>query len=104
MSTSSQRHGDETESMMRGPFNQVEKPARRPGWSLEEGIYLDSIITHNPYKDVLEQMFGGDSITDSACVPIVTRAYEKSYVREIFSANEQPCIMCSNCEYQSIDE
>ena len=103
-STSSQRHNEETQSVMRGLFHQVEKLARRPGCALAEGIYLDSIMTHIPYKDVLEQMFGGNAITDSACVPVVTRAYEESYMREILNANEQSCIMGSNCECQFIDE
>jgi hypothetical protein len=104
MSASSQRHCEETESVVRGLYHQVEKLARRPGCALQEGIYLDSIMTHIPYTDVLEQMFGGNAVTDSACVPVVTRAYEESYMREIMSASEEPCIMGSNCECQFIDE
>jgi hypothetical protein len=26
-------------------------------------------------------MFGGNEVTDTACVPVVTRAYEESYMR-----------------------
>jgi hypothetical protein len=59
--------------VLRGLYHQVEKLARRPGCALEDGIYLDCIMTHIPYTDVLEQMFGGNEVTDSACVPVVTR-------------------------------
>jgi hypothetical protein len=103
-SASSQRHCDETESVMKGLYYQVEKLARRPGCALKEGIYLDSIMTHIPYTDVLEQMFGGNDVTDSACVPVVTRAYEESYMRETMDTGEEPCIMGSNCECQFVDE
>jgi hypothetical protein len=100
----SRRHCDETESVMRALYHQVEKLARRPGCALEEGIYLDSIMTHIPYVDVLQQMFGGSAMIDSACVPVVTRAYEESYMREVLSGVDEPCIMGSNCECQFIDE
>jgi hypothetical protein len=98
------RQCDETESVMRGLYHQVEKLARRPGCALEEGIYLDSIMTHIPYVEVLQQMFGGSEVADSACVPVVTRAYEESYMREVLSGVDEPCIMGSNCECQFIDE
>jgi hypothetical protein len=105
MSTStSHRNCDETESVLRGLYNQVEKLARRPGCALQDGIYLDSIMTHIPYSDVLQQMFGGNTVQDSACVPIVTRAYEESYMREVFGATEEACIMGSSCECQFVDE
>ena len=97
ISASSQRHCEETESVMCGLYHQVEKLSRRPGCALKEGIYLDSIMTHIPYTEVLEQMFGGNAVTDSACVPVVTRAYEESYMREIMGSNEENCIMGNNC-------
>ena len=102
--TSSQRHCEETESVMRGLYYQVKNLARKPGSALQEGIYLDSIMTHIPYMDVLEQMFGGNAVTDSACVPVVTRAYKESYMREVMGSSEENCIMGSNCECQFIDE
>jgi hypothetical protein len=98
------KHVEETESVMRGLFHQVEKMARRPGCALEEGIYLDSIMTHIPYIDVLQQMFGGSNVNDSACVPVVTRAYEESYMREVLGGVDEPCIMGRNCECQFVDE
>jgi hypothetical protein len=101
---SSKTQGGETESVMKGLYYQVEKLARRPGCALQEGIYLDSIMTHIPYTDVLEQMFGGNAVTDSACVPVVTRAYEESYMRESMGVSEDNCIMGGNCECQFIDE
>ena len=103
-SLSTHRLSDETDIVMRGLFHQVEKLARRPGCAIEEGIFLDSIMTHIPYVEVLQQMFGGSEITDSACVPVVTRAYEESYMREALGAVEQSCIMGTNCECQFIDE
>jgi hypothetical protein len=102
--SSSNRPCDETQTVMRGLYHQVEKLARRPGCAIQEGIYLDSIMTHIPYVEVLQQMFGGSEVTDSACVPVVTRAYEESYMREVLGTVEQPCIMGSNCECQFIDE
>jgi hypothetical protein len=104
VSATSRRNCDETESVMRALYHQVEKLARRPGCALEEGIYLDSIMTHIPYVEVLQQMFGGSALTDTACVPVVTRAYEESYMREVLSGVDEPCIMGSNCECQFIDE
>jgi hypothetical protein len=102
--SSSSRHCDETQSVMRGLFYQVEKLARRSGCALEDGIHLDSIMTHIPYIDVLQQMFGGNAAKDSPCVPVVTRAYEESYMREAISGIESNCVMGSNCECQFIDE
>ncbi|KAJ1482403.1 hypothetical protein T484DRAFT_1747618 [Baffinella frigidus] len=95
---------DETESVMRGLYHQVEKLARRPGCALVEGIYLDCIMTHIPYVDVLVQMFGGDSAIIKPCVPLVTRAYEESYMREVVRGGEEPCVMGTNCECQFVDE
>ena len=95
---------DESESVMRGLYHQVEKQSRRSGSSLQDGIYLDSIMTHVPYAEVLQTMFGGNDIQDSACVPIVTRAYEESYMREALSGAESACVMGSNCECQFVDE
>ena len=63
--------------------------ARRPGCALQDGIYLDSKMTNIPYSDVLQQMFGENAVQDSACVPIVTRSYEESYMREVFAASEE---------------
>jgi hypothetical protein len=103
-SVSSQRNCDETQSVMRGLFYQVEKLARRSGCALQEGIHLDSIMTHIPYVDVLQQMFGGNAVADSPCVPVVTRAYEESYMREAISGIESNCVMGSNCECQFVDE
>ncbi|KAJ1466802.1 hypothetical protein T484DRAFT_1756348 [Baffinella frigidus] len=102
--SSSQRHCDETESVMRGLYYQVEKLSRRSGCALQEGIYLDSIMTHIPYADVLQQMFGGNAVTNSPCVPVVTRAYEESYMREALTGVESACVMGSNCECQFVDE
>lgn len=90
--------------MIRGLYHQVEKLARRPGSAIQEGIYLDSIMTHIPYVEVLQQMFGGSTVKDSACVPVVTRAYEESYMREVIGATESCCIMGANCECQFVDE
>ena len=101
---SSHRHCEETESVMRGLYHQVEKLSRRAGCTLQDGIYLDSIMTHVPYAEVLQQMFGGNAVTDSTCVPVVTRAYEESYMREALSGIEGACVMGNNCECQFIDE
>ena len=98
------RHCDETESVIRGLYYQVEKLSRRPGCVTQEGIHLDSIMTHIPYIEVLQQMFGGTAVKNSPCVPVVTRSYEESYMREALSGVENGCVMGSNCECQFIDE
>jgi hypothetical protein len=95
---------DETESVLRGLYHQVRKLALRPGCALTEGIYMDCILTHVPYENVLQQMFGGETDTKQPSVPLVTRAYEESYMREAQGVMEKPCIMGSNCEGQFIDE
>ena len=100
----SSRNAEETESVLRGLYHQVEKLSRRPGCALSEGIYLDSIMTHIPYIEVLQQMFGGDSATSKPSVPLVTRAYEESYMREVVGSTEESCVMGHNCECQFVDE
>ena len=95
---------DEAESVMRGLYHQIEQQSRKSGCSLQDGIYLDSIMTHVPYAEVLQTMFGGNSVHDTTCVPVVTRAYEESYMREPLSGVESACIMGNNCECQFVDE
>ena len=103
-SLSPKKHCDETESVLKGLFFQVQKLGQKSGSALDEGIHLDSIMTHIPYADVLQQMFGGNTVSDTACVPVVTRSYEESFMREAISSSETPCIMGNNCECQFIDE
>jgi hypothetical protein len=76
-------------------------------------ITLDHILSNVPYKDMLQDLFGMDG--DRGCIgehgddaatrplkspsiPLVTKTYEESFMREPMWEHERLCIMGTNCE------
>ena len=66
---------------------------------------LDSVLSHLPYRLILERGVGScvDSSEEDAQVPIVSRVYEESYLREPFHG-ERPCASGALCECNFIDK
>lgn len=69
--------------------------------AMPEELQLDHVLSGVPYKAMLESLFGG--VSDCAPdVPLVTKAYEESFMREP-GPGEQPCAMGELCECMFID-
>jgi hypothetical protein len=66
-----------------------------------EELQLDHVLSSVPYRDMLESLFGSVAGQPSA-LPIVTKAYEESYMREA-QQGERQCAMGPKCECMFID-
>jgi hypothetical protein len=65
-------------------------------------LEIHSLISRLPYQQMLNQVFTDDA--SSACsVPVVTRAYEESFMREPIYPHERKCVCGDNCEFNFID-
>jgi hypothetical protein len=62
---------------------------------------LDTILTRILYRQILEDLFGGEAHT-LPDVPIVTRAYEEGFMRSVLEG-ERACVMGAECECMFID-
>ncbi|KAJ1490891.1 hypothetical protein T484DRAFT_1743319 [Baffinella frigidus] len=51
---------------------------------------IHSLISRLPYSQMLNQVFTDDA-NSSVVVPVVTRAFEESFMREVIHANERSC-------------
>lgn len=65
-------------------------------------LQLDHVLSGVPYQAMLESLFGGVS-QPAREVPLVTKAYEESFMREP-GAGELPCAMGEQCECRFIDK
>jgi len=63
---------------------------------------IHSLISRLPYSQMLNQVFTDDA-NSSVVVPVVTRAFEESFMREVIHANERSCVCGDNCECNFID-
>ena len=63
---------------------------------------LDTILSRVPYQQMLQDLFGGDSRVPPD-VPIITRVYEESFMRECENSRERQCVMGDSCECMFID-
>jgi hypothetical protein len=69
--------------------------------AIPEELRLDHVLSSVPYREMLESLFGG--VTGAApALPLVTKAYEESYMREP-GPNERQCAMGPKCECMFID-
>ena len=66
-----------------------------------EELQLDHVLSSVPYKDMLESLFG-TTAGPSPNLPIITKAYEESYMREA-GPSEKQCAMGPKCECMYID-
>ena len=68
----------------------------------ENTLDLDTVLSRVPYQYMLETLFGGDEqLPDD--VPIVTRVYEESFMRECVGRDELSCVNGRTCECMFID-
>jgi hypothetical protein len=65
-------------------------------------LSLHSLISRVPFKEMMHQMFTDDMLHKKE-VPIVTKAYEESFLREPMFAHEKSCVCGDNCEFNFID-
>lgn len=65
-------------------------------------LELDTILSRVPYREMLEDLFGGTTRLPAA-VPVITRAYEEGFMRSVAAADERPCAMGASCECMFID-
>jgi hypothetical protein len=65
-------------------------------------LSLHSLISRMPFKEMMNQMFV-DDMSSVKVVPIVTKAFEESFLREPMLAHEKPCVCGENCEFNFID-
>lgn len=60
-------------------------------------INLDNILSRVPYKEMLQDLFGSSDIKTPS-IPIVTKAYEESFMRPPVHPSERGCVQGSDCE------
>jgi hypothetical protein len=67
-------------------------------------LQLDHVLSSVSYREMLESLFGSlsDSDPHQSVLPVVTKAYEESYMREA-GLGERPCAMGAKCECMFID-
>lgn len=70
--------------------------------AMPEELQLDHVLSSVPYRDMLESLFGAVS-GQVPNLPIITRAYEESYMREPLQGERQ-CAMGAKCECMFIDQ
>ena len=65
-------------------------------------INLDHILSRVPYREMLKDLFGSNAAVHSGYkapdIPVVTKAYEESFMRQPMFEHERPCIMGPQCE------
>ena len=66
-----------------------------------EELQLDHVLSSVPYRDMLESLFGTVS-GQTPNLPIITKAYEESFMREA-CPGERQCAMGIKCECMFID-
>jgi hypothetical protein len=66
-----------------------------------EELQLDHVLSSVPYRDMLQSLFG-TTCGPSPNLPIITKAYEESYMREA-GPSEKQCAMGPKCECMYID-
>jgi len=75
--------------------------AQSQGFGVEE-LDINQIINTIPYKDIIRDVFH-NSLQKSIDVPIITRAYEESFMREPVNSSENQCVNGELCECMFID-
>lgn len=61
-------------------------------------INLDHILSRVPYREMLKDLFGSNAGYKAPDIPVVTKAYEESFMRQPMFEHERPCIMGTQCE------
>lgn len=101
-------HDQETSDILERLFFHVGHATRYAEESvrLNDGIFLEGILSSCAYADTMESMFGGvkEAGPTQRQVPIITKRYGEMYMRECHTAFDEPCIMGPQCEMNFIDE
>jgi len=75
------------------------------GHTVEDVILnLDPILSNVAYKDLVENLFGTESCCVAPTIPLITKAYEESFMREAIHSKERLCVMDSKCECNFISK
>jgi len=64
---------------------------------------FDSILSSVPYRTILESLFG-DSKIPHEDIPVLTKRFEESFMRECIMQGERKCVMGSERECRFIDK
>lgn len=93
------------EELCRGICQTIKDAEPKP-WStqeqLQEALQLDTVLSNVPYQKILESLLAPQG-APAAPVPVVTKAYEESFMRECLYQGERKCAMGAECECRFID-
>jgi len=70
---------------------------------VEDTLTFETVLSNVPYQKILENLFGGGSVPECN-VPVITKAFEESFMRECMYQNERKCVMGMECECRFIDK
>jgi hypothetical protein len=65
-------------------------------------LNIQTLVSRLPYQHMLNQVFTDDTDSKSD-IPIVTRVYEESFMREPMYDHERKCVCGDSCEFNFID-
>jgi hypothetical protein len=82
----------------------IAPPLIKNNYSAQTPVVLNiqTLVSRLPYQQMLNQVFTDDTNCRSD-IPVVTRAYEESFMREPMHDNERKCVCGDNCEFNFID-
>lgn len=66
-------------------------------------LSFDTVLSHVSYRQILEGLYGSEA-PPSKEVPILSKSYEESYMRECMGSHERQCVMGSECECMMLDK
>jgi len=82
--------------------NNIERKLHQTRNVSEQELDLDHILSHVPYRSLLENLFANVDASDDTVLPIISKSYEESFMRQP-RHNENPCVFGALCECQFID-
>ena len=68
-----------------------------------EKLKIHTILNGISYKQIIDEVFTNHTYQNRE-VPLVTKAYEESFMRECLDNTEKKCAMMNDCECMKIDE
>lgn len=92
-------HNVECDSSLR---TNIERKLHQVRSVSEEDLDLDHILSQLPYRSILENMFHGCTDIEKTPLPIISKSYEESFMRQPHH-DENPCIFGNMCECMFID-
>lgn len=63
-----------------------------------EILNLDPILSTSSYRNLVENLFNSSSDCVAPVIPVISKAYEESFMREPIHASERTCVMGDKCE------